>query len=209
MRGLILDAARELFVAEGVESVTMRRIADKIEYSPTAIYFHFRDKETLLRELCAHDFLVLAQQLLEIQKLPDPVEKLRQIGLAYIAFGINYPSHYRLMFMTPHGPIDPNDDMGLDKGNPEEDAYALLREIITEGVAQGRFREPYDDVELTAQTMWAAVHGVVSLQIAKCNDGWIQWRTLDDRARLMVHTLISAVTRPETAAEAISPRKKK
>ena len=49
---MILDAARELFATEGYEAVTMRRIADRIEYSPTAIYFHFKDKESLVRELC-------------------------------------------------------------------------------------------------------------------------------------------------------------
>jgi len=49
VRKKILDAARELFVAEGYDAVTMRRIAETIEYSPTAIYFHFKDKETLIR----------------------------------------------------------------------------------------------------------------------------------------------------------------
>ena len=52
IRTRILDAARELFATEGYEAVTMRRIADRIEYSATAIYFHFRDKEALLQELC-------------------------------------------------------------------------------------------------------------------------------------------------------------
>ena len=207
-RGLILDAARELFVAEGFDSVTMRRIAEKIEYSPTAIYLHFKDKETLLRELCAHDFLSLAQQLLEIQKIPDPVEKLRQIGLAYVQFGLNYPSHYRLMFMTPHPPIDPNDDMGVDKGNPEEDAYALLKDIIAEGIAAGLYKEQYSDVELVGQTMWAGVHGVISLQIAKCNDGWIDWRPLEERSALMIDTLISGMLAgPATKTKTARARK--
>ena len=51
-RDKILDAARELFVTEGYEGVSMRKVADKIEYSPTAIYVHFADKEELFRELC-------------------------------------------------------------------------------------------------------------------------------------------------------------
>ncbi len=65
LRTRILDAARELFAEEGYEAVTMRRIADRIEYSPTAIYFHFRDKEALMRELCDHDFRALAQRVPE------------------------------------------------------------------------------------------------------------------------------------------------
>ena len=55
----ILDAARDLFVREGFENVSMRKIAEKIEYSPTAIYLHFKDKEALVHELCLHDFRVL------------------------------------------------------------------------------------------------------------------------------------------------------
>jgi AcrR family transcriptional regulator len=52
LRKQILDAARELFTELGYEAVSMRRIADKIGYSPTTIYLHFADKEALVRELC-------------------------------------------------------------------------------------------------------------------------------------------------------------
>ncbi len=196
IRGLILDAARELFVSEGYESVTMRRIAEKIEYSATAIYFHFKDKEALLKELCNQDFLSLAQGLLEIQKIADPIEQLRQIGLAYIQFGITHPNHYRLMFMTPHPPVEPDDD-GPQKGNPEEDAYAFLVEIVAGCIRAKRFLPQYDDVELVSQTMWAGVHGVISLQIAKCNDGWIDWRELETRSSTMIDILIAGLLRDE------------
>ncbi|MCU1349971.1 MAG: transcriptional regulator, TetR family, partial [Acidobacteria bacterium] len=122
IRGRILDAARELFAVEGYDAVTMRRIAERIEYSPTAIYFHFKDKEALLKELCATDFLTLAHQFAAIGRIDDPIERLRRVGHAYIEFGIDHPNHYRLMFMTPHPPME---DDTLEKGNPEEDAYAF------------------------------------------------------------------------------------
>ena len=61
LRGRILEAARELFAESGYEAVTMRRVAAKIDYSPTTIYLHFQDKESLVRELCSEDFLSLAQ----------------------------------------------------------------------------------------------------------------------------------------------------
>ena len=60
LRQEILDAASELFVKEGYEDVSMRRIAEKIEYSPTAIYVHFRDKQQLFLELCHCDYRRLA-----------------------------------------------------------------------------------------------------------------------------------------------------
>ena len=65
LRVRILDAARELFAEQGYDAVTMREIADRIEYSPTAIYFHFKDKEALLRELCDTDFATLARRVPE------------------------------------------------------------------------------------------------------------------------------------------------
>src|SRR5258708_12891250 len=102
IRTLILDAARELFVSEGYDAVTMRRIAERIEYSPTAIYFHFKDKEALMGELCAVDFYTLATQLTKIARVEDPLERMRRIGQAYAGFAAEFPNHYRLMFMTPH-----------------------------------------------------------------------------------------------------------
>jgi len=192
VRTLILDTARELFVNEGYEAVTMRRIAERIEYSPTAIYFHFRDKESLLKELCQTDFLTLAHQFTAIARIEDPLEQLRRIGQAYVEFGLRNPNHYRLMFMTPHPPFDPDDEM-LRKGNPEEDAYAFLRQIIEGGLAAGRLRGT--DAELLSQTMWAGVHGVISLQLAKQNDPWINWRSLEERTALMIETLIAGMAK--------------
>jgi AcrR family transcriptional regulator len=194
IRTRILDAARELFANEGFEAVTMRRIADRIEYSPTAIYFHFRDKEALLKELCDNDFGALAHQFLDIATIPYTIERLRQTGYAYARFGIEHPNHYRLMFMTPHPPIDAA-DQELEKGNPEEDAYAFLKVIVGEAIRTGRFRQGLEDDDLIAQTIWAGMHGVVSLQIAKCNDDWIDWRPLEDRTRSMIDMIVDGLTR--------------
>lgn len=190
IRGRILDAARELFVAEGFEAVTMRRIADRIEYSATAIYFHFKDKESLLKELCSTDFHALAQQFGAIGTIDDPIERLRRVGHAYITFGLDYPNHYRLMFMTPHPPIN---DPDLGRGNPEEDAYAFLKVIVTDAYEQKLLRPELGDVELICQTVWAGVHGVIALNIAKCNDAWVDWRPMASRADAMVEVIITAI----------------
>ncbi|HVE72811.1 MAG TPA: TetR/AcrR family transcriptional regulator [Thermoanaerobaculia bacterium] len=178
IRTRILDAARELFVSEGVESVTMRRIADRIEYSPTAIYFHFRDKDALLAELCDCDFRTFSQNFQTVAQIADPVERLRAAGRLYVEFGLKHPSHYRLMFMTPKNPGSKT----IDKGNPEEDAYAFLKTIIGDVKAHGRLRDEYANVDLAAQVVWSAIHGVVSLEIAKCNDEWVEWKPIAERA---------------------------
>src|SRR5512145_1892097 len=87
VRRKILDAARELFATEGYERVTMRRIADVIEYSPTTIYNHFEDKVALVDALCEEDFACLLSAMSRAELPRDPVEAIRQLGLAYARFG--------------------------------------------------------------------------------------------------------------------------
>src|SRR5258708_2514499 len=121
VRGKILDAARELFASEGYEAVTMRQIADKIEYTPTTIYGHFKDKAELLAELCRVDFATLASAYGKLARVKNPIDRIRQIGHAYIQFAVEYPNHYRLMFMTPHPPMTAAEAAAQGHGNPDED----------------------------------------------------------------------------------------
>lgn len=195
-RCAILDAARELFVERGVDAVTMREIARRIGYSPTAIYLHFKDKEALIRELCDTDFLTLAQELQAIGQIQDPIERLHQLGLGYVRFAVTHPNHYRLMFMTPQVRFDP-DNSDIESGNPEQDAYAHLRTMVAEAHIAGRFRADLADPDLVAQTLWAGLHGVCSLEIAKKSDCWVDWRDFEKRVLLMQDVLMTGLLRTE------------
>lgn len=194
-RDKILDAARELFVTEGYEGVSMRRVAEKIEYSPTAIYIHFADKNELFHELCHQDYAHLAEVFQSSAMSNDPVERLKQIGRTYIEFGVRHPNHYKFMFMTPHLPAEMNDEECGDKGNPEVDAYAFLKWAVQEAIRSGRLREELADAELVSQTLWAAVHGVTSLNIAKGTDPWVDWRPMQNRAELMLDVTLRGLLR--------------
>src|SRR6516165_3192717 len=195
-RERILDAARELFMARGYDGVSMRQIADKIEYSPTAIYVHFADKDELFHEICHEDFRRLAHSFAGIAQIADPIERMRRTGQAYVEFGFKHPNHYRTMFMTPHPPILDSEMALQDKGNPEEDAYEFLRATVAEAIKAGFFREEIRDADLVAQTMWAGVHGVISLHIAKCEDPWVEWRSLKKRSETMINTLLQGMLKP-------------
>ena len=138
LREKILDAARELFAAFGYEAVTMRKVAEKIEYSPTTIYLHFSDKNALVRELCAVDFLGLASRFRTLQAERDPIRRLKKIGAAYLQFARERPNHYRMMFMTPHPPLAV-EERGIEKGNFEEDAWAFLKSTVAECSAPACF----------------------------------------------------------------------
>lgn len=194
LREKILAAAREMFAREGYEAVTMRRIAERIEYSPTAIYGHFPDKEALVRELCDRDFLALAQQFLKLARVEDPVERLIQAGHAYAAFGVAHPYHYQLMFMTPDVPAKAAGSR-LERGNPQQDAYAFVRAVVAECMEAGLMREDLKDVDLVAQVVWAAIHGVVALQVARAKDDWIPWRPYKKRVALSIDTMVRGLAR--------------
>jgi AcrR family transcriptional regulator len=194
-REKILDAARELFVTEGYEGVSMRKVAEKIEYSPTAIYVHFADKNELFHELCRQDFARL-QQVMQSSEMPaDPIERLQQIGRRYVEFGVRFPHHYVFMFMTPHPPQEPDAQDREIMGNPEVDAYALLKWAVEAAIKAGCFREEVRDAELVSQTLWASVHGVISLNLAKCNDPWVDWRPLQARAEMMLDVTLRGLAR--------------
>ena len=197
VREKILDAARELFVEFGYDGVSMRKVAERIEYSPTAIYLHFANKESLFRELCTQDFLELAQQFRELRTIADPGERLSACGCAYVEFAVANPSHYKLMFMTsyPRTLLPLTEDQVPHHGNPNEDGYAFLLGLVREEMAAGAFREDLTDPELVAQTLWAAVHGVASLEIAMNHDQWIEWRPLKDRRAAMMTAMTSWLMR--------------
>lgn len=200
-RDKIRDAARELFVTEGYEGVSMRKVADKIEYSPTAIYVHFADKNELFHELCREDFARLQEAMATAEMSSDPIERLRQIGRRYVDFGVHFPHHYVFMFMTPHPAHEPDEQDREIIGNPEVDAYALLKWAVQDAIHQGCFREEVQDAELVSQTLWASVHGVISLNIAKCKDPWVEWRPLQDRAEMMLDITMRGLLREEKSGK--------
>jgi len=191
-REIILDAARELFITEGYEGVSMRKVAEKIEYSATAIYVHFKDKEDLFHELCHEDYARLAAEFQSANLPADPIERIRAIGQTYINFGLHYPNHFKLMFMTPN----PNKYSELNekdkevRGNPEKDSYAFLMQTVHEALSMGVFRDELKNADLIAQTLWAAVHGVISLHIAKCSDKWVDWQPIEQRAQVMIDSAL-------------------
>src|SRR5271157_2180395 len=175
LREEILEAARELFLKEGVENVSMRAIARKIEYSPTTIYLYFKDRWDLFRSICEEAFAKLERELEAIKKAEDdPVECLRRGTIAYVNFGLTHPNHYRMVFMTPH-PGD-WDNAFQFSGSAGEKSFMYLVSQIQRGMEQERFRQA--DPMLEAQTAWAMMHGLTSLLIITHGFPWVDRNTL-------------------------------
>ena len=171
LRQEILDAASELFVRQGFENVSMRRIADKIEYSPTTIYLYFKDKAELLESVCHETFGRLSQRLAKITDQPgDPLERLKRGLVAYIEFGIENPHHYRATFMMPipEG-FDPKKHINPD--SPGMQAFDFMRRCVYDCLSAGKLRAK--DAELASQVLWAGIHGITSLLITHEHFPWV------------------------------------
>ncbi len=156
IRRKILDAARELFATEGYDKVTMRGIADAIEYSPTTIYLHFEDKAALMLAVCEGGFVEFGASLERTARAAaDPLAGLRATGEAYVAFALDNPMLYDVMFIRPKewalaSPDDPASFQG---------SVYLFQAAMSAG--QLRAGDPRE----AAALLWAALHGVASLAI--------------------------------------------
>lgn len=172
LRQEILDAARELFIKEGYENVSMRRIADKIEYSPTTIYLYFEDKTELFFAICDETWGKLYRKLEVIdQKYTDPVERLKVGGRAYVEFGLKHPNHYRLIFNS-HPPLHLGKENYLRAGSMGLKTYDQMRRQVAECVEKKLFKET--DADAISQMLWATLHGVTSLLITKPDFPWVK-----------------------------------
>ncbi|MBS0196633.1 MAG: TetR/AcrR family transcriptional regulator [Planctomycetes bacterium] len=199
-RERILAAARALFVKEGFEAVSMRKIAAAIEYTPAAIYTHFKDKTELLMALGDSDFGLMRDSMRDVEKIADPVERLRACGRAYIRFALEHPHHYRLMFMTSWPYIEPKDCL-IEHGNADEDAHAFLCGLVRECIQAGRLRPKYRDAHTTTQACWAAAHGVVSLYITHGSDPWVDFKHPRETAELLLDAAIDGMLNPTPARD--------
>jgi AcrR family transcriptional regulator len=203
-RRRILDAARALLLAEGVAGFSMRKLAARIGYSATAIYFHFPDKDALLTELVDSEFIRFRQSFERFRRVADPLERLRRMGRAYVEFALRYPDHYRFMFM--HSALRNLPRNTARRGNPAEDCYAFFRGVVAEGIACRSFRPELADPDQLAQVIWYAVHGLAALQIARGEDPWVDWRPVGPTARLLVDAILRGVARQVPPAAPASRR---
>ena len=208
LRLRVLDAARELFLCGGEEAVTLRRVAERIEYSATTIYLYFPNKEALIQELCLADFIAYSRVLQQAERLPDPLVRLRKIAAAYVDFGLLYPAHYRAMFMTPAtgksgGEAEPpgvssaNKGIGVAVQKPSPappSPYDFLHTAVFKAMAAGCFKPQYRDVAIIAQVIWSGLHGVISLHLVRARYTSVGWRPVQAGVEMMVECLINGLT---------------
>lgn len=167
LRNLILTGAMKLFAEKGVANVTIRNIADAVEYSVGTVYVYFKDKNAILHALHSKGFLDLRSRFLVLLNVIDPMERLKASGRVYIQFAQEQPDMYDLMFNT-EAPIDYVKECPDDEWDEGKATFGFVRSMVQECMAVGRFagHEP----EALAFLIWSVVHGMCSLTISSRTD---------------------------------------
>ncbi len=159
IRQLILDASMKLFVEEGFSHVSVRKIAERIQYSPTTLYLYFKDKNEILFHCCESGFEKMLEQNRSLALIGNPLERLHQMGINYLNFGLTNPEYYDLMFIQD-APMARINEMGEGWSSGDQ-ALEFLKIIIKEAMDKDLLIPA--KVETVALAVWGMVHGLVSL----------------------------------------------
>lgn len=191
-REQILQVALQLFAQHGMAQVSTRQIARAVGISQPSLYAHFASAHEISAELCLRAFAGLSAASRKVLEAPGtPRDRFYRLGRAYIDFGLAHPDMYRLAFMQePDETVSQLVQQGKDPVMAAgQGAFDLARQALAQML--GRTEA---EVELQAQSIWASVHGLTALLIARPMFPWV------DRERLIEHHLAAICAPYETAA---------
>lgn len=160
MRHKVVKTAMKLFLKDGIENVSMRKIADKIEYSPGALYSYFKDKGEIIHAIHNEGFEKLYALQRSLDGITDPSEKLAKMGRLYMEFAMENPDYYDLMFIAKGVAEKIYEKQEWDVG---QRSYDYLRETVKACIEQGYMIE--SDVDSATFAVWGFVHGMAALII--------------------------------------------
>jgi AcrR family transcriptional regulator len=162
----ILKAAREIVIRDGFAALTMRKIADAIEYAPGTIYLYFENRDEIAKQLCLQGYQELLDCLKPTAAIADPRDRLIAIAASYIHFGFTNTATYRLIFMEDPKftnaalsavPIDGSGGAGAQ-------LFQLLVTVFDDMKANRSLRMDADSTRL-AEIFWTSLHGILSLKL--------------------------------------------
>ena len=154
---VVVDAARSLIQAEGVDRVSLRRVARELGVTAPALYAYVRDYDSLLAAVAAGQFRRMQQRFAAVGG-DDPIDRLRALGRTYVAHAREEPHLHRLAFRYPPAALAGREGGGF---GPATEAFAAALAPIEEAIAAGLLVT--DDPILTALTLWSAAHGVAEV----------------------------------------------
>ena len=158
VRASILDAAERMIAEDGEEGLSIRRLAEEIDYSPAAIYKYFGSKDELVDELKEAFFARILNHVDRVQGSGEPLRQRAHNCLrVYIEEALDKPHQYLGAFS---GVVDPNDSVHNESNKSRPFDYLIS--MVQEGQALGFF-DPSRDAVTVAKAVWACCHGAASL----------------------------------------------
>jgi AcrR family transcriptional regulator len=165
LRDLILAAAARIIADEGFDALTMRKIADAIEYSPATLYLHFASRDEIALELVRNGFVKLVEHMTPAAAELDPLKRVRLIGRAYLDFAQSAPETYRLIFMEDERFAAPiMHVLKESEEDPGEGAFDFLLGTVQELVDCGVYRPL--PAHTIASLLWSSLHGIAALKLS-------------------------------------------
>lgn len=188
-RAEILAAAERIFVEHGYEGATIRKIADEVGLSSTALYMHFPDKAAILHEICrgAFETLIATHEGITTEAAPAEV-RLRRMIEGYVRFGFENPNAYRLTYLTR--PVEAREGAETVAQETGFELFRSFTSVVEEAVRSGRMQ---GDPRAIAQVIWASGHGIVSLMITK---PYFDWVDRDELVRIQLDALFAGLLKP-------------
>ena len=163
-REAILTAARELFVAEGYRNVSMRKIADRIEYSPAAIYSYFPSKDDIFFSLAEEGFRLLAGcGMASARGAEDPLERLRRGLWAFYEFSKTHPEYFELMFVDRSVPSLSQD---FQRFEFFQETTARAEADIRACIERGQFSKALNP-PAALHVLWVGMLGAATIALAQ------------------------------------------
>lgn len=159
VRSAILTTAWQMVKKEGWQSLSIRKIADAIEYSVPVIYDYFENKEAILFEFAKEGFSMLSKKMKTAkEKHEDPAEQITAMADAYWNFAFKNKEHYQLMFGLGMAGCD------VEKCLPEKVEF---RNLVLEPINTILLKHKRTDVNacLKYHTLWSVMHGLVSIKM--------------------------------------------
>jgi AcrR family transcriptional regulator len=184
IRQKILDAAQQIITEDGFAALSMRKIANRIEYSAASIYLHFRSREEIAQEISEVGFGKLLAKMTAALGAKDASVRLRAVALAYLTFGLENPETYRLIFMGD----SEYTAAAFKKNDPEgvaSKSYQLLLDLANDLRREDSFAGKGSAREIV-EMIWTSMHGIVSLHLT-CVGFQLSPKAL---AKTMVDTLL-------------------
>jgi len=184
-RSKILDVSLQIVKEDGWQALSIRKIADAIDYSVPVVYDYFENKEAILFEISMNGFRLLKQKLEGVvKKCHEPEEQLKALANAYWNFAFKNKEYYQLMYGLGMPCC------GAGKMKPEVNAFNdLVYDVILEAIEKKKSNS--DDACFKTHAFWSVIHGLISIMIMRTSDitSTMNKKVMDDTVAAFIKNL--------------------